>query len=118
MKHFLTLVALVPALAFAWQPTKPVTVIFPNGPGAGNEISFRIVADQIEKEFPKPGSVSFNTIYNNPIEIKQAGNHWDKFPPMTYKAFFYLSSADFTNFLEQIMLNKKNHNIVFNKNIN
>jgi tripartite-type tricarboxylate transporter receptor subunit TctC len=36
--------------AWAWQPTKTVTVIFPNGPGAGNEISFRIVADIVEKQ--------------------------------------------------------------------
>ena len=41
--------ALVATSACAWQPTKPVTVIFPNGPGAGNEISFRIVADIVEK---------------------------------------------------------------------
>ena len=40
----------LPALALAWQPTKTVTVVFPNGPGAGNEISFRIVADQVEKK--------------------------------------------------------------------
>lgn len=50
MKQFLVLVALLPAMVFAWQPTKPVTVIFPNGPGAGNEISFRIVADQVERQ--------------------------------------------------------------------
>lgn len=41
--------ALFASSALAWQPTKPVTVIFPNGPGAGNEISFRIVAEQIER---------------------------------------------------------------------
>ena len=35
---------------YAWQPTKSVTVVFPNGPGAGNEISFRIVADIVEKK--------------------------------------------------------------------
>ena len=40
---------MLPALAHAWQPTKPVTVVFPNAPGAGNEISFRIVADIVEK---------------------------------------------------------------------
>ena len=40
---------LITTSALAWQPTKPITVIFPNGPGAGNEISFRIVADQVEK---------------------------------------------------------------------
>lgn len=42
-------VALFATSAWAWQPTRPVTVIFPNGPGAGNEISFRIVADIVEK---------------------------------------------------------------------
>ena len=42
--------ALFTTSALAWQPTKPVTVVFPNGPGAGNEISFRIVADIVEKK--------------------------------------------------------------------
>ena len=42
-------VALFATSAWAWQPSKPVTVIFPNGPGAGNEISFRIIADIVEK---------------------------------------------------------------------
>ena len=50
IKKFLLALLLVPSLVFAWQPTKPVTVIFPNGPGAGNEISFRIVADIVEKK--------------------------------------------------------------------
>ena len=50
MKKLVAILTLVPALAFAWEPTKPITVIFPNGPGAGNEISFRIVADIIEKK--------------------------------------------------------------------
>lgn len=45
IKKIIAIAALVPSFAFAWQPTKPVTVVFPNGPGAGNEISFRIVAD-------------------------------------------------------------------------
>jgi tripartite-type tricarboxylate transporter receptor subunit TctC len=42
-------VALFATSAWAWQPTKPITVVFPNAPGAGNEISFRIVADIVEK---------------------------------------------------------------------
>lgn len=50
MKKLLAILALIPALALAWQPSKTVTVIFPNGPGAGNEISFRIVADIVEKK--------------------------------------------------------------------
>lgn len=51
MKKILgTLLTLFTLSAYAWQPTKTVTVIFPNGPGAGNEISFRIVADIVEKQ--------------------------------------------------------------------
>ena len=49
IKKILAALVLVPAIAFAWQPTKPITVIYPNGPGAGNEISFKIVADIVEK---------------------------------------------------------------------
>ena len=49
IKKILVSALLLPAMAWAWQPTKPVTVVFPNGPGAGNEISFRIVADIVEK---------------------------------------------------------------------
>lgn len=52
MKKFLTAFLLLTTAIFAhaWTPTKPVTVIFPNGPGAGNEISFRIVADIVERQ--------------------------------------------------------------------
>lgn len=49
IKKILAALVLVPAIAFAWQPTKPITVIYPNGPGAGNEISFKIVADIVER---------------------------------------------------------------------
>ena len=59
--HTLKFLALMlfTSTAIAWQPTKPVTVVFPNGPGAGNEISFRIVADIVER---KTG-VKFNSEY-------------------------------------------------------
>lgn len=50
MRKLLFVLLFFPILAFAWQPTRPITVIFPNGPGAGNEISFRIVADIVERE--------------------------------------------------------------------
>ena len=51
MKKILgALLTLFTLSAFAWQPTKPVTVVFPNGPGAGNEISFRIVAKIVEEK--------------------------------------------------------------------
>jgi tripartite-type tricarboxylate transporter receptor subunit TctC len=53
MKRFLALLALVPALVFAWEPTKPVTVIVGNTPGAGNEIAFRKLAEIVQKSNPK-----------------------------------------------------------------
>ena len=46
----LLLALLLPPLALAWEPQRPVTVVFPNGPGAGNEISFRFVASIVEKK--------------------------------------------------------------------
>ena len=53
MKRLLVLLTLLPALAFAWEPTKPVTVIVGNTPGAGNEIAFRKLASIVEKANPK-----------------------------------------------------------------
>jgi tripartite-type tricarboxylate transporter receptor subunit TctC len=49
MKKLLAILALLPALAFAWEPTKPVTVIVGNAPGAGNEIAFRKLAEIVQK---------------------------------------------------------------------
>jgi tripartite-type tricarboxylate transporter receptor subunit TctC len=54
-----------------WQPTKPVTVIVGNTPGAGNEIAFRKLAEIVQKTNPNfyyvvqniPGADS--TIANN-----------------------------------------------------
>jgi tripartite-type tricarboxylate transporter receptor subunit TctC len=36
-----------------WQPTKPVTVVVGNTPGAGNEIAFRKLAEIVQKTNPK-----------------------------------------------------------------
>ena len=72
MKKLLAIMLLVPALAFAWQPTKPVTVIFPNGPGAGNEISFRIVANIVERET----GAKFNPEYRPGADGNIAINHF------------------------------------------
>lgn len=44
---------MAPVMAFAWEPTKPVTVIVGNTPGAGNEIAFRKLAEIVEKANPK-----------------------------------------------------------------
>lgn len=53
MKKLLVAMLLIPALAFAWEPTKPITAIVGYGVGSGNEISFRGVAAEIEKTNPK-----------------------------------------------------------------
>ena len=52
MKKLLVILALVPALAFAWEPTKPVTAIVGNTPGAGNEMAFRKLAEIVQKRNP------------------------------------------------------------------
>ena len=52
MKKFLAILLLVPILAFAWEPTKPVTVIIGNTPGAGNEMAFRKLAEIVQKKNP------------------------------------------------------------------
>ena len=43
---------LVPVMAFAWEPTKPVVVIVGNTPGAGNEMAFRKLAEIVQKKNP------------------------------------------------------------------
>lgn len=53
MKKLLAILALLPALAFAWEPTKPVTVIIGNTPGAGNEMAYRKLAEIVQKANPK-----------------------------------------------------------------
>jgi len=70
LKKFIAL-ALLPVTAWAWQPTKPVTVIFPNGPGAGNEISFRIVASIVERQT----GVKFNSEHRPGADGNIAINH-------------------------------------------
>jgi len=50
MKKLLALLVLSTSLiAHAWEPTKPVTVIVGNAPGAGNEIAFRKLAEIVQK---------------------------------------------------------------------
>lgn len=53
IKKILATLVLVPAIAFAWEPTRTVTVIVGNTPGAGNEIAFRKLAEIVQKTNPK-----------------------------------------------------------------
>jgi tripartite-type tricarboxylate transporter receptor subunit TctC len=52
IKKLLIAAVLVPVLAFAWEPTKPVQVIIGNTPGAGNEMAFRKLAEIVQKRNP------------------------------------------------------------------
>lgn len=73
MKKLLVFLALLPSLVFAWQPSKPINVIFPNGPGAGNEISFFIVADMVTA---KTGA-TFNREHRPGVDGNLAINHFN-----------------------------------------
>jgi len=75
MHRFLliALFALTINISWAWQPSKPITVIFPNGPGAGNEISFRIVADQVENRT----GAKFVSEYKPGADGNIAGNYFN-----------------------------------------
>ena len=54
MKKILTLIlATACVLAQAWEPTRPVTVIVGNTPGAGNELAFRKLAEIVQQTNPK-----------------------------------------------------------------
>jgi tripartite-type tricarboxylate transporter receptor subunit TctC len=80
IRKIIIALAMVPIAAVAWEPTKPVTVIFPNGPGAGNEISFRIIADQIEKN----AKVKFVSEYKPGADGNIAGNYFNNAKPDGY----------------------------------
>lgn len=80
MKKLLIALALVPTLVLAWQPTKTITVIYPNGPGAGNEISFRIVADIVERET----GVAFKAEHRPGADGNIAINHFATVPADGY----------------------------------
>jgi tripartite-type tricarboxylate transporter receptor subunit TctC len=73
IKKILAILVLVPAIAFAWEPTKPVTVIIGNTAGAGNEIAFRKLAEIVQKTNPK---VSF-VVENRPgVDSVLANNYF------------------------------------------
>ena len=44
---------MVPLLAFAWEPTKPITVLIGNQPGSGNEVGFRAISAIVMRDNPK-----------------------------------------------------------------
>lgn len=74
MKKILFALLMAPLMAWAWEPTKPVRVIIGFAPGSGNEIQFRLLATQVQKNHPtfqyiiehKPGAdtvLASNVLY-------------------------------------------------------
>ena len=86
IKKLLLALLLVPVMAWAWEPTKPVTVIVGNTPGAGNEIAFRKLASIVQKTNPTvvfvvqniPGADS--VIANNRVLESAADGHTINLP--------------------------------------
>jgi len=91
IKKILAALVLLPAMAMAWEPTKSITVIYPNGPGAGNEISFKIAADIVERNTGakfvsdyRPGADGnlatnyFNTVANDghTVSVPACNSQW------------------------------------------
>jgi tripartite-type tricarboxylate transporter receptor subunit TctC len=74
MKRIIVALLLVPVLAWAWQPPagKPITATVGFAPGSGNEVSFRIVAAQVEKANPKMTFV----VQNKPGAGEIVGVNW------------------------------------------
>ena len=56
-------------------------------------------AESIAREFPTYDSNVWTSIYDNPIEVKRACNHWDKFPMHIYNAFTHFCSQEFNQIL-------------------
>lgn len=48
MKKLLITALLIPSLAFAWEPTKPISVLIPTTPASGNEMAARAITSQLE----------------------------------------------------------------------
>ena len=66
----------------------------------------KIIAEELENEFPNFNSEIWHT-YNNALEVKKTCNNWNVFPPVTYKAFNYLNSDVFLKTLRSVILKNK-----------
>jgi len=63
-------------------------------------------AHKLVNDYPDYNSTVWNAHYHNAIEDKKACNHWDKFPPATYRAFANLNDPKFVDIIETITGNK------------
>ena len=81
MKKLIAILALtMSSAAMAWQPTKPITVVVPVAPGAGQEMAFRAVTAQMEKS----GLAKFIYDYRAGGDGNPAMNHFSTLPADGY----------------------------------
>ena len=56
-------------------------------------------AFRLEKDFPSFNNDSWHR-YRNPLEVKNASNNWNLFPPLTYKVFQFFNGKVFRDLLK------------------
>ena len=78
MKKLLAILALLPALAFAFTPPKVINVTVGYAPGSGNETSFRGIASIVEKNNP---GINFIVTNRPGADEVVALNYFMKLPP-------------------------------------
>jgi tripartite-type tricarboxylate transporter receptor subunit TctC len=71
MRKLLLALLMVPVLALAWEPTKPITVLIPTGPGSGNDLSTRAFVKEIEQSGKHSFVVEYRPGADGNIMLKQ-----------------------------------------------
>lgn len=85
-KILATIAVTLPALALAWQPTRPVIVLIGFQPGSGNEVGFRVLSKQVQMTNPdvkfvielKPGADS--VLATNALAAAEPDGHTISIP--------------------------------------
>jgi len=65
---------------------------------------FPEIADKLSEEFPDYNNDDIMSgKYDSPLENKKTLNHWDKFPPCTYRAFMSFGDATFVERIKHLI---------------
>lgn len=80
----------LPARAHAFRAAKPFHHV------VIGDFFAPAIARRLVEEFPAFDAPLWAQ-YDNPIEVKKTCNHWDRFPPTTYRVFEYLNSPRFVS---------------------
>lgn len=63
------------------------------------------IVNELVREFPDYNSTTWSVYYDNALENKKTCNNWNQFPAVTYRAFSYLCSEEFTSNLRILVGN-------------